>query len=71
MTLPIGRQIAEAEHWQRQVQTEAAKPGKGQELARYRHEAAQAIVATLKWCRDNSEGIRAYCAAHKQEGGQG
>lgn len=58
MTIPIGRQIAEAEQWQRQMQTEAAKPGKGQELARYRLEAAQAIVTTLRWCRDNSDELR-------------
>lgn len=66
MTLPISRQITEAEHWLRQMQTEAAKPGKGQELARYRFEAAQSIVTTLKWCKDNVDELKAFRKAKGQ-----
>ena len=60
MTTPIGRQINEAEQWVRELTDPAGKPGKGQELARYRHEVAQAIVTTLRWCRDNADDIREF-----------
>jgi hypothetical protein len=52
----------------REMQTEAAKPGKNQSLAKLRLERRESVAAILRWCRDNSEGLRAYRAAHKQEG---
>ena len=60
MTVPIGRQINEAEQWARELTDAASKPGKGQELARYRHEVAEAIVTTLQWCRDNADELREF-----------
>lgn len=58
--LPIAQMISEAEQWQRQAQTDAAKPGKGQGLAQHRAEMATGIVTLLKWSRDNAEELRAY-----------
>ncbi len=60
MNYPIGRQVAEAEQWVREMQTAASKPGRGQELARYRLGVSESIVTTLKWCRDNADELKAY-----------
>lgn len=67
MTVPITHQIAELEAVLRERQSESAKPGKGQELARLRLERTQAALTTLVWCRDNSERIRAARAAGETE----
>lgn len=64
----IAQVLAEIDQSIREMQTEAAKPGKGQALAQLRLERRQAAATVLRWCRDNSEGLRAYRAAHKQEG---
>lgn len=61
--LSIALQIQEAEAWVRSTATEAARPGKGQEIARLRHSAAQSILTTLEWCRDNSEDLRKFRAS--------
>lgn len=66
MNLPIARQIAEAEQWVREMQNEAAKVGKGQELALYRRDVAQAIVTTLCWCRDNADELRDFRKAKRE-----
>lgn len=58
--LPISQMIAEAEQWQRNLQTDAAKPGKGQGLAQHREQLAAGIVAILKWSRDNADELRAF-----------
>lgn len=63
--IPIAHQIAEAQAWVTGAQNDAARPGKGQELARLRLERSQAILSTLEWCRDNAERIRAFEAQHK------
>lgn len=55
----IAQQIAEAEVWVRQHWTDVAKRGKGQSQAQLRLEAATGALNTLKWCRDNSELVRA------------
>lgn len=64
-SLTIHQQIAEAEQWVREAATAAAKPGKGQELARYRHEAAQGIVRTLEFCREHEADIRQFMATKR------
>ena len=66
MNPSIHRQITEAQAWVRGAQNDAAKPGKGQELARMRLENAQAILSTLEWCRDNAERLRAFEANSKE-----
>lgn len=69
MTVSISHQINEAEQWAREMQDAAAKPGKGQELARYRHEVSKAIATTLRWCRDNADELRAYRKSKGQADG--
>ena len=61
--IPIAHQIAEAKAWVANAQTDAARPGKGRELARLRLERSQAILTTLEWCRDNTDRIRAFEAS--------
>lgn len=58
--IPIVHQIAEATAWVTEAQRDAAKPGKGQELARLRLERSRAILTTLEWCRDNADDIREF-----------
>lgn len=65
MSLTIHQQITEAEQWEREMATAAARPGKGQELARYRQEAAQGIVATLKFNRQHEADIRQFMATKR------
>ena len=67
MTPSIHHQITEAQAWVRGAQNDAARPGKGQELARMRLENAQAILSTLEWCRDNAERLRAFEAANSDK----
>lgn len=64
--LPIAQMISEAEAWQRQAQTDAAKPGRGQGLAQHRLELCAGIVLIQKWSRDNADELRAYRMAKGQ-----
>lgn len=65
-SLSIHQQLAEAEQWVREAATAAAKTGKGQELARYRHEAAKGIVRTLEFNREHEAPFRQYMAERKR-----
>lgn len=56
--IPISLQIAEAEKHVAELRGSASKRGIGQSSAQLRLEAAEAGLATLVWCRDNSELIR-------------
>lgn len=55
----IAQIIAELDQSIRDMQTEAARSGKGQALAQLRLERRQGALEIVTWCRDNSELVRA------------
>lgn len=59
--------IAELEQSIRDMQAEAARPGKGQALAQLRLERRHGALEIIEWCRANSDEIRAFRKA-KGEG---
>lgn len=63
--LPISQMIAEAEQWHRANQDAAAKPGKGQELARFRMERSGNILTILTWFRDDGDDYREFLKAKR------
>jgi hypothetical protein len=62
----ISQAITEIEQSVREMQTEAAKPGKGQALAQMRLDRRQAALKAIVWCRDNSDEIREFRKAKGQ-----
>lgn len=56
----IAQVLTEMDQSIREMQTEAAKPGKHQSLALLRLERREAAATFLRWCRDNADEIREY-----------
>ena len=57
-TVHIAMQIAEAEHHVADLRGPASKRGQGQSTAQLRLSAAEAILATLRWCAENQAAVR-------------
>lgn len=63
----IPQVIAEVEQSVREMEVEAAKPGRGQSLAQLRLERRRGALEIIEWCRDNSELVRAVKAGKGEE----